>query len=66
MGIEVKVKFFASGRELAGTDGLVLQLPDGDSNTDAVTRVRSVHPVIVKCGYISRGPACGPNVHLSA
>jgi molybdopterin converting factor small subunit len=40
MGVEVKVKFFASGRELAGTDGLVLQLPDDDANTEAVTRVR--------------------------
>ena len=40
MGVEVKVKFFASGRELAGTDGLVLQLSEGDSNTESVTRVR--------------------------
>jgi molybdopterin converting factor small subunit len=45
MGVEVKVKFFASGRELAGKDGLVLQLPDADSNTETVTRVRPASPV---------------------
>ncbi len=47
MGVEVKVKFFASGRELAGTDGLVLQLPEGDSNTESVTRVRPGFPAYV-------------------
>ena len=42
--VAVSVKFFASGRELAGTDGFVLQLPEDDANTEAVTRVRLPPP----------------------
>ena len=42
--VAVAVKFFASGRELAGTDGFVLQLPADDANTEAVMRVRLPSP----------------------
>lgn len=40
MGVEVKVKFFASGRELTGTTGYALELPDDAANTESVTKVR--------------------------
>lgn len=63
-GVEVKVKFFASGRELAGTDGLVLQLPQSDSNTETVTRVRPL-PALIHCGStLPATPHC-PAQHVS-